>query len=137
MPRGNPQNLIKPTKDQTAEERQESARKAGQASGVARRRKRSLQEVAQMVLQLPSTDPKVIAAMDAAGIPEDARTTATEMVLAVANKTKSKGDHEALKVLRDTAGEVPIQRVAVATTDDLRTLSEADLRAALDGASSD
>lgn len=133
---GRVENLVK-NSDKTPEERVAQARKAGIASGVAKRKKKTLQELAQMIMAIPATDPKLVAQMDAAGIPKEFQTAGAEMVMAVQNKTIQKGNHDALKVIRDTAGEVPIQRVAVATTDDLRTLSEADLRAALDGANAD
>lgn len=133
----NQRKNLKANTDRTPSERQELARKAGQASGAARRKKRSLQEWAQVMMQIPATDPKLIAMMDAAGIPKEEQTAGAEMLLAVQNKTIQKGNHDALKVIRDTAGEVPVQRVAIGNADDLRTLSEADLRAAVDGAYSD
>lgn len=59
---GNEKNLIKPG-DRTPEERRESARKAGQASGRARRAKKSFREAARWLLsmetdgQLPDGQP--------------------------------------------------------------------------------
>lgn len=43
-PPGREENLIKPKRDQTAEERRESARRAGIASGKARREKRKAED---------------------------------------------------------------------------------------------
>lgn len=48
---GNEKNLIKPG-DRTPEERRESARKAGQASGRARRAKKSFREAARWLLSM-------------------------------------------------------------------------------------
>ena len=48
-------NLI-PNEDRTPSERRENARKAGVASGKARRRKRSMKEAADLYLSLPVSD---------------------------------------------------------------------------------
>lgn len=48
-------NLI-PNEDRTPSERRENARKAGIASGKARRRKRSMKEAADLYLSLPVSD---------------------------------------------------------------------------------
>ena len=50
MPRGNPQNLI-PNSERTPEELREQTRRAGIASGVARREKRTFRETMEMCLQ--------------------------------------------------------------------------------------
>ena len=51
----NEKNLI-PASERTPSERREIAQKAGRASGVARRRKRSLKEAADLYLSLPVSD---------------------------------------------------------------------------------
>lgn len=51
----NEENLI-PNKERTPSERRENARKAGIASGKARRRKRSMKEAADLFLSLPVSD---------------------------------------------------------------------------------
>ena len=51
----NEKNLI-PASERTPSERREIAQKAGQASGVARRRKRSMKEAADLYLSLPVSD---------------------------------------------------------------------------------
>lgn len=55
MPRGNPKNLV-PNEARTPKERQENARKAGKASGEARRRKRDMREAANQLLNIPHYD---------------------------------------------------------------------------------
>lgn len=50
MPRGNPQNLI-PNSERTPEELREQTRRAGIASGVARREKKTFRETMEMCLQ--------------------------------------------------------------------------------------
>lgn len=51
----NEKNLI-PASERTPSERREIAQKAGRASGVARRRKRSMKEAADLYLSLPVSD---------------------------------------------------------------------------------
>lgn len=51
----NEKNLI-PASERTPSERREIAQKAGWASGVARRRKRSMKEAADLYLSLPVSD---------------------------------------------------------------------------------
>ena len=50
MPRGNPQNLTS-LGDRTIEERQKIARKAGQASGKARRNKAMLRDCLEILME--------------------------------------------------------------------------------------
>lgn len=66
----NNENLIKPTRDRTAEERRESARKAGKASGKARRRKADFKKRFQEAMAMEA-DPKVAASMSKTGVPVD------------------------------------------------------------------
>ena len=51
----NEKNLI-PASERTPSERREIAQKAGRASGVARRRKRSIKEATDLYLSLPVSD---------------------------------------------------------------------------------
>lgn len=51
----NEKNLI-PASERTPSERREIAQKAGRASGVARRRKRSMKEAADLYLSMPVSD---------------------------------------------------------------------------------
>ena len=49
----NDQNLIKPKRDQTPEQRRAAASKAGKAAAKKRREKKQLQEIAKTVLHMP------------------------------------------------------------------------------------
>ena len=49
----NDQNLIKPKRDQTAEQRKAAASKAGKAAAKKRREKKQMQEIAKIVLHMP------------------------------------------------------------------------------------
>lgn len=101
----NEQNLT--ANDRTPSERRESARKAGIASGQARREKKRLRELAQMILDEEITDKATGQVM-----------TQGEAALRVqARKAIMDGDVKALSFLRDTAGQAPVNQVEVATAD--------------------
>lgn len=54
----NDENLLRP-EDRTPKERRESARKAGKASGVARRKRKAMREQAELLLSMPFQDIKI------------------------------------------------------------------------------
>ena len=88
----------------TEEEARELGRLGGIASGKARREKRLLRELAQMILDEEVSD-------------SNGRTmTRGEAALRVqARKAITDGDVKALAFLRDTAGQAPVQQVEVGT----------------------
>ena len=88
----------------SAEEARESGRKGGIASGVARRRKRSLKESADLFLSLPVADQKQWNKIAKQGVdPEDVD---NQMAIIVGLSMKAaKGDSKAAKVLFDLLGE--------------------------------
>ena len=108
MPRGNPKNLV-PNEARTPNERQENARKAGKASGEARRRKRDMREAANQLLnmQVSPVQTKVRAAMGALGIEKDDQNY-NMAVLAVMALQAMSGNVNAAKFIRDTAGQNPL-----------------------------
>lgn len=109
----NEQNLLK-KEDRTPKQRRESARKAGKASGKARRERKAMQEIARIVLDMPleSGDLKDIEGLTFEDYPDANLTLGQAAVLAVAKKAK-RGDVQALQFLRDTAGEKPVEKVEV------------------------
>lgn len=110
----NEQNLIKPTRDRTAKQRRESARKAGKASAKKRRERKAMQEIARIALDMPleQGDLADIEGITFEEYPDANLTLGQAAVLAVAKKAK-RGDVQALQFLRDTAGEKPVERVEV------------------------
>lgn len=94
MPRGNPQNL-KPNKEgvRTKEERKALARKAGLASGKARRERKTLREDLLALLSAGNTQ--------------------KDMNLAIIAKALE-GDTRAYEIVRDTIGEKPADKIIVA-----------------------
>ena len=94
----NEKNLRVPT----SKEARENGRKGGVASGEARRAKKSLREAMQIL-------------MDADLTGKDGKTmTGTEAMAAKAFQAALKGDWKAWELVRDTAGQKPVERVMVA-----------------------
>ena len=95
-------NLI-PQSKRTKEKQREIAKKGGIASGEARRAKKSLREAMQVL-------------MDADLTGKDGKTmTGTEAMAAKAFQAALKGDWKAWELVRDTAGQKPIDKVQMKT----------------------
>lgn len=99
----NEKNLI-PNSERTPEERREIATAGGKASGVSRRRKRSLKEAADLYLSLPVSDRRVWNKIARRGVdPEDIDNQMAMIIgLTVA---ATAGDAKAAKVIVDLLGE--------------------------------
>ena len=94
----NEQNLRVPT----SSEARENGKKGGIASGEARRAKKSLREAMQILMEADLTG-------------KDGKTmTGTEAMAAKAFQAAVKGDWKAWELVRDTAGQKPVDRVMVA-----------------------
>lgn len=77
-------------------------RKGGQKSGETRRAKKSLREAMQILMEADLTG-------------KDGKTmTGTEAMAAKAFQAALKGDWKAWELVRDTAGQKPVERVMVA-----------------------
>lgn len=92
MARGNPQNLIKPTRDLTADERRKSASKAGKRSAQVRRWNADIKACI----------------LDKLG--DDA--TMESLVNAMLMEAVEKGSVQAAVWLRDTAGQKPTEKAS-------------------------
>jgi hypothetical protein len=101
----NEQNLIPFTSDQSREEAKKNGRKGGKASGEARRRRKSMAEAFDMLLKRKFTDRN--------GQEVDGVTALVTRVYQAALD----GDIQAAKFIRDTTGEMPVQRLEVDTID--------------------
>ena len=101
MPKKRPPNA-EATEFRAGEQQVEIARQGGVASGIARREKKSLREAMQVL-------------MDADLTGKDGKTmTGTEAMAAKAFQAALKGDWKAWELVRDTAGQKPVDRVMVA-----------------------
>lgn len=96
----NEQNLRPFTSDQNREEAKKNGRKGGKASGEARRRKKALRELVELAFEREIVN-------NATG--ERMRTDEAMVLKQVQNALE--GDTRAFTVLRDTAGQMPVQKV--------------------------
>lgn len=110
----NEQNLLRPKRDQTAEERRESARRAGKASAEARRRKRDMRETFRDLLDMPLKEGDLDEVTALAGANRKNVTVGEAIALIMANKA-IKGDVRAAEFVRDTSGQKPGTQVQVTT----------------------
>ena len=129
----NDQNLIKPKRDQTAEQRKAAASKAGKAAAKKRREKKQMQEIAKIVLHMPfeGTDAQLddLEGLSFEDYPDRKLTVSEISILKVAKKAM-RGDIAAIQFLRDTAGEKPVEQLEVsadigAACDEIGKLIEA------------
>ena len=95
-------NLI-PFNERTADEQREIAAAGGRASGVARRRKKSLKEAADLFLSLQPETKEVNKLLKAGVDPEDLDNQMA-MIYGL-TKQAMKGDARAAKVIIDLLGE--------------------------------
>ena len=93
--------------NRTTAEQHEICSKGGKASGAARRRKRSMQSAAQLILSMPVKDLDTIMALKSAGIDEPEGLSNLEAMIALAVAKAKAGDLRALTFIRDTIGENP------------------------------
>lgn len=89
--------------DRTPSERRASAKKAGIASGAARRQKKALKELLEMALKMPAAS---------------GRTNAEDIVSAMIKAAQS-GDVKAFIAIRDTIGEKPVDKLQVGLADNI------------------
>lgn len=111
--------------DLTEEEQKERVRKAGIASGEARRRKRDLREIAKAMLDLQAKKAFVKGSLgdNVETLGEDAENmTVGEVLTARMAIEAANGSFKAYETLRDTAGYKPTAQVEVAAS-----VSQADM----------
>ena len=101
----NEKNLI-PMDPRSKSEARELGRNGGIASGISRRRKRSLKEAADLFLSMPVTDTRTFNKMAKAGI--DVADADYQMAVIVGlTMQAAKGDAKAAKAVFDLLGEIP------------------------------
>ena len=99
----NEKNLI-PNSERTPEERREIAIAGGKASGVSRRRKRSLKEAADLYLSLPVSDRRVWNKIARRGVDPDDIDNQMAMIIGL-TMAATAGDAKAAKIIVDLLGE--------------------------------
>ena len=99
----NEKNLI-PNSERTPEELRRITSAGGRASGVSRRRKKSLKEAAELYLSLPVSDKRAWNKLAKDGVdPEDVDNQMA--IIAGLSIKAAKGDAKAAKVLFDLIGD--------------------------------
>lgn len=99
----NEQNLRPFTSDQSREKAAVNGRKGGIASGVAKRKKRTLREIAEMIGNMEVKNPKTKAIMEAAGF-EGTPTNDDAAFFGIMLKAQN-GDAAAMKFLSEMRGQ--------------------------------
>ena len=95
-------NLI-PQSKRTKSEQKRIATLGGKASGLARRKKRTMREIAEMVGTMELKDPKTLATLHAAGF-EDPITNDDAAFFGLIRKAQT-GDPSAMKLLAEMRGQ--------------------------------
>ncbi len=95
-------NLV-PQSERTKSEQKRIATLGGKASGEARRKKRTMREIAEMVATMELKDPKMLAALHAAGF-QDPITNDDAAFFGLIRKAQS-GDPAAMKLLAEMRGQ--------------------------------
>ena len=90
--------------NRTREQHSEDSRKGGVASGVSRRRKRSLKEAADLYLSLPVSDRKMWNKIARRGVDPDDIDNQMAMIIGL-TMAATAGDAKAAKVVVDLLGE--------------------------------
>lgn len=98
----NEKNLI-PFDERTEEEQREIRASGGRASGVSRRRKRSLREAADLYLSLPVSNKRSRNKMSAEGIDQEDIDNQMAMIVGLTQRA-IKGDAKAAKIIVDLIG---------------------------------
>lgn len=98
---------LKPVR--TKSEARERGRNGGKASGEARRRKKTMRETAQLILdmQIPNAAKELKAKLKAMGLTEEDFTYQSAIMIGIVNQAM-KGNTKAAAFLRDTVGENPM-----------------------------
>lgn len=103
----NEKNLMpiqKVNSNRTREQHSEDSRKGGVASGVSRRRKRSLKEAADLYLSLPVSDRKMWNKISRRGVDPEDIDNQMAMIIGLTIAATA-GDAKAAKVIVDLLGE--------------------------------
>ena len=90
--------------NRTREQHSEDSRKGGVASGVSRRRKRSLKEAADLYLSLPVSDRKMWNKISRRGVDPDDIDNQMAMIIGL-TMAATAGNAKAAKVIVDLLGE--------------------------------
>lgn len=105
-----PNNFASLNARRTPQERSAAAKRAGLASGKARRKRQSMREDALAILGAVVAKKELINALEQLGI-LDASPTIRKAILAGQVISAIKGNTRAAEFIRDTCGEKPVERI--------------------------
>lgn len=105
----NEQNLVPFTSDQNREEAAKNGRKGGIASGEAKRKKKTLKEIGDMIGSLDIKDAKVRELLAKAGIEEEDMVRDAGMMFTLAIKA-GKGDTRSAELIAKIRGQLKEQQ---------------------------
>lgn len=106
MPKGNIDNLT--ANSLPAEIRRENARKAGIASGKAKRKRKEMRELAEALLEVGIHDGRAQDVKSLDDVNNKNVSVAAAILLAQIKKAIQNGDTRAAEFIRDTAGQNPL-----------------------------
>ena len=95
----------------TREQHSEDSRRAGKASGEARRKKKAMKDAINMLLSLPLKDEKAKAYLEYLGFEEEDMDNQLGLVISMYKEAVAKGNVQAANWIRDTAGDKPVEKV--------------------------
>ena len=95
----------------TREQHSEDSRRAGKASGEARRKKKAMKEAINMLLSLPLKDEKAKAYLEYLVFEEEDMDNQLGLVISMYKEAVAKGNVQAANWIRDTVGEKPVEKV--------------------------
>lgn len=104
MPREDGYKNLVPLNERTKEEQRSIQQDGGKASGVSRRRKKSLKEAADLYLSLPVSDRRIWNKIARRGVDPEDIDNQMAMIIGLAMAATA-GDAKAAKVIVDLLGE--------------------------------
>lgn len=105
---------LKPLSWRPEEEFKALSAKGGRASGVAKRKAKSMREAARLLLEAPLLDDEQVRqALETLGLDPDQQSA----ILLKAIEQARRGDMESARYVRDTSGQAPAQQVALGGVD--------------------
>lgn len=104
--------------DRTTEEQQAIARMGGKASGVARRRKRNMQQFAEIILGMALKNGEVHSVEDIQSLADlkGKNLTVDQAIILKQTEKALKGDLKSAEFVRDTSGQKPAEKVEADVT---------------------
>lgn len=133
--RGKTENLIKPSKDLTAEEQRKRASKAGKASAKKRRERKEMRETLAVMLSMPLNEGDSVSPEDLQNYAalKDQNITVQDAIVGAMIKSAMKGNVKAFNSIIGIMGEKPAKEIDLTvntnpftelTTEELRKLIE-------------